>query len=155
MGKLLEHKTGLNVPSELLDQLKKNDPYLRELNNWYVNNEWQSIKNLVLYEKYDTPVAPGIAVRVVDETSSNPGIPKIRLVPMDADHLTICKPPARTHEIYITIKDFIETQRDDVRKLRAERLQRLELQKPEVERAADDWNFVIRFPFEEAGRRTS
>src|SRR5262249_22597790 len=92
LSKVIEGKIGLNIPSELIDQLRKNDPYLRELSTWYNNTQPASIETLAMFEKYDTPILGGAGVRVVDESSGDPQIPKIRTIPMDADHISICKP---------------------------------------------------------------
>lgn len=83
--------------------LGANDAHLRELTQWYSNNVQRlKIDTRVFFETQDTT-----GVRVVDETSANPGISGVVPVPVDADHFTICKPANRDALIYKSIRQFV------------------------------------------------
>lgn len=86
-----------------VEDLKRNGPHLRQLNDRY--RDWVNevkIRNLVFFE---TRLTNG--VRVVDEASANPGIAGVRPIPVDADHVTICKPSTRRDLVYGQVKRFI------------------------------------------------
>ncbi len=71
---------------------------------WYSNNAvGLGIQTLAFCEKLK---AHGILV--VDETSANPNIPGVLPIPMDEDHISICKPSSRDHLVYVQVKNFIE-----------------------------------------------
>ncbi|HUO07487.1 MAG TPA: cyclic nucleotide-binding domain-containing protein [Phycisphaerae bacterium] len=92
-------------PTESVDELQYNDTRLRELNMWYSNNAPTiGIRTLAFCEK--RPVS-GLLV-VVDESSANPHIPGVLPIPMDEDHISICKPATRNHLVYVQVKRFIE-----------------------------------------------
>lgn len=75
-------------PSEILTELARNDAYLRDLSQWFVDNSkkhgWESI---TYFEAFKT-----LGVTVVDPVSANPGCGR-RPVPFDGDHFSICKIP--------------------------------------------------------------
>ncbi|WP_410666315.1 FxSxx-COOH system tetratricopeptide repeat protein [Amycolatopsis sp. lyj-84] len=84
--------------------LKRNAAHLRHLNDRY--RDWadeSGIRNLVFFEAYPTR-----GVRVVDEGSANPGLPRVRPIPVDADHVGICKPAGRDSLVYGQISRFID-----------------------------------------------
>ncbi|NSX35558.1 hypothetical protein HTS88_03950 [Pseudarthrobacter oxydans] len=76
--------------------LKRNSAHLRHLGDDY--RDWSNqvgLRNLVFFEAYRTK-----GVRVVDEASANPGLAGVRPIPVDADHVDICKPADRTSVVY-------------------------------------------------------
>ncbi|MFF5032245.1 alpha/beta hydrolase [Nocardia salmonicida] len=88
--------------------LTRNDPYLRHLNDRY--RDWATdsgIDNLVFYETLATKT-----VRVVDEASANPGIPLVRPIPIDANHIDIGKPAGRSAPMYGRVLRFVSGIRD-------------------------------------------
>lgn len=90
-------------PSEATASLVRNDPVLRELNNWY--RDWaraRPIDHLVLIEAKSS----GLAGMIVKPDSADPGLP-VRAIPMDATHATLCKPSDRRSEVYRLIGDFL------------------------------------------------
>ena len=92
------------LPSAAAEDLKAHSPYLRDLNVWY--REWaprEDIATLVFVESGRTHGAA-----VVDPTSGDPGIPGVRPIPLDADHLAIAKPVSRDDTLYKTIRRFLE-----------------------------------------------
>jgi predicted alpha/beta hydrolase family esterase len=89
-----------------VDELKSHDPQLRQLNDWYRNDEQFSTLPIKVYcEKKPTK-----SILVVNETSANPGIKGIIPIPMDNGHISICKPSSRDALIYKGVKKFIEDQ---------------------------------------------
>ena len=49
------------------------------------------------------------SVLVVDAASSDPDLPGVVAIPVDADHISICKPVDQNAEVYLGIKNFIRT----------------------------------------------
>jgi hypothetical protein len=85
----------------------RNDQNLRDLNQWYRN--WahnRHIAQLVLTETAPLRVL-GI---IVKPDSSDPGLVEVEPVPIDADHVTICKPLDRSKDTYVYVRAFIERQ---------------------------------------------
>lgn len=83
--------------------LKRNDAHLRQLNDRY--RDWANtttVRHLVFSETHRTK-----GVRVVDETSANPGLAGTRPIPIDANHIDICKPPTQAALVYGQVKRFI------------------------------------------------
>lgn len=74
--------------SPAIDDLKEHQPRLRDLNLWFRNN-YQSLKlqSCIFFETRETS-----GFRVVNEASSDPGIDSVSPIPIDADHISICKP---------------------------------------------------------------
>lgn len=92
-------------PSAATACLVRNDPHLRDLNNWYRN--WahaNGIPHLILTETKPMRVLG----MVVKPDSSDLGLPGSTPVPVDADHWTVCKPANRTSDIYVNVRAFIE-----------------------------------------------
>lgn len=74
-------------PSVLVKELESAAAPLRELNQWYrVNSPQLSIKTTVFYETRKTK-----GLMIVDQLSADPGLEKAELIPVDADHVEICK----------------------------------------------------------------
>ena len=91
-------------PTVSVSELEKHDPALRQLNVWYRNNAAAlRITTAVYCEKQ-----PTAKIMVVDETTADPGIPGVPVVPLDADHITICKPQSKGDQLYLGIKQLIE-----------------------------------------------
>jgi len=95
-------------PSAATTCLVRNAPNLRELNNWY--RLWvthQGIAHLILTETRSIRIAG----MVVKPDSSDPGLPSLS-IPIDADHVTICKPSGRDSEIYRHVRHFLEREEE-------------------------------------------
>lgn len=74
-------------PSILVKELESAAAPLRDLNAWYRQNcDKLGIKTTVFFEKHKTN-----GYLVVDEVSADPGIPSAELIPIDANHVEICK----------------------------------------------------------------
>lgn len=90
-------------PSGLLDELKTAAKPLVDLNHWYrANSTKLGISTTVFRETRDTK-----GVIVVDELSSDPGIIGVVPIPIDADHIDICK-VNRDDLAYKTIRNSID-----------------------------------------------
>lgn len=86
-----------------VDELAAHHSRLRELNILYRNHEKLSqIPMQIYYEKKKTQ-----GVLVVNETSADPGIKGVIPIPMDDNHLSICRPHSRESLIYKLVKRFI------------------------------------------------
>jgi len=80
-----------------IDDLQRNAAHLRDLNLWYSNWAHKTdIRNLVLFEAY-----PTLGLRIVDAGSADDQIP------VDANHLTICKPDRRSAVVYGQVHRFV------------------------------------------------
>ncbi len=87
-----------------VEELEAHHPRLRELNTWYRNYDAssQKIKTLVFCEKEKIA-----GLLVVDETTADPGIPGVNPVPMDDNHVSICKPVSKETMLYQRTRQFI------------------------------------------------
>lgn len=91
------------LPSVATASLLKNDPNLRELNEWYrawVRN--RDIDHLILMENQPCKRL----LTVVTPDSADPGLNTEALL-VDADHLSITKLPNKQSQIYQYIKSFV------------------------------------------------
>jgi pimeloyl-ACP methyl ester carboxylesterase len=91
-------------PSEATSSLVRNDPHLRNLNNWY--RDWansRAVPHLILSETLPTRVLG----MLVPPDSADPGLANVHAVPIGATHIDICKPADRNHEIYLHARTFL------------------------------------------------
>ena len=98
-------------------ELERNDPGLLDINKWFRNNvEEMSIEILVFFETQKTQLIGwkilnifGInKILVVEPSSSDPGISGVTPIPIDADHINICKPEDIDSTAYTNTKKFIQ-----------------------------------------------
>jgi hypothetical protein len=87
--------------------LKANDPRLLELNKWYRNHAFQNFKTEAYCETRVTGWQ-GLGVIVVDQSSADPGIPGVVPIPLEDDHLSICKPASRESLLYKRVRRFVK-----------------------------------------------
>jgi HAD superfamily phosphoserine phosphatase-like hydrolase len=95
----------LLLPTVSTQELEAHQPNLRDLNLWYrnaVTGGSLKVKNLVFYEKRLTH-----GLLVVNATSADPGIPGVIPIPIDADHIGICKPRLKSGTLYASIERFV------------------------------------------------
>lgn len=86
-----------------VDELKAHDSRLRELNLLYRNHQHLSkIPMEVYYEKYQTK-----GILVVNETTADPTIQGVIPIPMEENHISICRPESDKKPIYKRVKKFI------------------------------------------------
>ena len=102
----LDRLSFLAWPSTVTRTLVANDPGLRDINVAYrglADDRRKTLQHLVFYETLGTP--GGV---IVDEASADPGLPGDPPVPIDADHISIVKPPDRSSLLYARVKQFVE-----------------------------------------------
>ena len=102
---LLDRLRFLAWPSSVVRVLVANDPALRAINVAYrgLAEELRGkLRHRIFYETHETQT--GV---IVDEASSDPGLPGDPPIPIDADHRTIAKPVDRSALLYARIRDFI------------------------------------------------
>lgn len=86
-----------------VEELEAHHPRLRELNSWYRDHAAElRISTFVYHEKLPTG-----GILVVDETTADPGIPGVRPIPLDENHVTICKPVSKEAQVYRRVKRLI------------------------------------------------
>ncbi len=91
-------------PSAVTLCLVRNDPNLRDLNNWY--RDWaneKGLSHLVLRET--KPIR--VLGTIVKPDSADPGLHRVRVWPTDHDHISIAKPRRRSDEVYGHVREFI------------------------------------------------
>ncbi len=88
-----------------VDALARNAAHLRQLNtryrNWVVDPT-VDIRHKIFYETRATK-----SVHVVDAGSADPAIPGQTPIPVDANHIDICKPARRSDLVYGQVRHFI------------------------------------------------
>ena len=95
---------GFYRPTVAVEELERANPQLRELDEWFRENADPSeMAVLAFYETHDTK-----KMRVVDEVSGNPNLKGVMATPIDADHITICKPASRECVVYLQSSRMIE-----------------------------------------------
>lgn len=91
-------------PSDLAQELHDNSPTLRHLNYWfrsYVDLSELSVRSF--FETHDTH-----GLRVVDQSSADPGLPGHPPIGIDSDHFGIAKPRTRQGLVYRSVLKFID-----------------------------------------------
>lgn len=122
-------------PSAATACLVRNDPNLRDLNDWYRN--WANdrrIAHLILTETKSLRVLG----MIVNPDSADSGFAIEEVVPIDADHLTISKPGTKANQIYIMVRSFIERREANSEDLAAVRARLRKLKTLHEERLIDD-----------------
>lgn len=102
--------------NELVKELSAHDPRLRELHGWFLKYQrgGKVICRTYCEKRELRPEIPLLGIKlprgilVVDETSAEPNIPGERAVPLDEDHLSICKPPSREAQLYKGVVRFLK-----------------------------------------------
>jgi hypothetical protein len=93
-------------PSSVARVLVANDPALRDINVAYrglADERRDILRHQIFYETRGTS-----AGEIVDEGSADPGLPGDPPVPVDADHISIVKPPDRSSLLYARVRQFVE-----------------------------------------------
>ena len=87
-----------------VQELEAHNPPLLELNDWFRDNiEELRVRIQVYFEQLPTS-----GLLVVDATSANPGISGVKPIPLDEDHVSICKPASKASLQYVRVRQFIE-----------------------------------------------
>ncbi|MDS4042594.1 MAG: hypothetical protein RKP20_15645 [Candidatus Competibacter sp.] len=126
----IQYIGGLLRTTVSVEELEVHHPRLRELNLWYRNHVADfDLTTEVYYEK--RPVA---GILVVNETTADPGIVGVVPVPVDEDHVSICKPASKDSLIYRSVKCLVE----DIVNAARPPVAKPPVAKPPVKRAALD-----------------
>ncbi|HPE73918.1 MAG TPA: hypothetical protein PK018_17400 [Candidatus Competibacter sp.] len=100
----IQYIGGLLRTTVSVEELEAHHPRLRELNLWYRGHVVDlDITTVVYCEK--RPVA---GLLVVNETTADPGIVGVVPIPVDEDHVSICKPASKDSLIYRGVKRLVE-----------------------------------------------
>ncbi|MDT6942487.1 alpha/beta hydrolase [Brucella pseudogrignonensis] len=92
--------------SSHVNKLREDNDDLVELNESFrAHCARKEMKVVVYFEKYLTKKA----LLVVDQRSADPGISGVMTLPVDADHINICKPTSRNSTFYSSIKYRLKT----------------------------------------------
>jgi pimeloyl-ACP methyl ester carboxylesterase len=99
--------------NEQVGELRAHHPRLRELHAWFL--KFQSDQKVLCRTFCETrELRPGIlgltlpkGILVVDQTSAEPHVPGEVAIPLDEDHVSICKPPDRSAPLYKSLRRFI------------------------------------------------
>ena len=91
--------------SSHIDLLTNKIGFLEDLNQSFrtLANDRQDLATAVYYEKYATK-----KIVVVTRESADPGISNVEPVPIDKDHVNICKPTDKDDTVYLGIKRHIQ-----------------------------------------------
>lgn len=91
-------------PSSATLGLGRNDPNLRDLNQWFRRYAMEKrIRTQTLVETRST-----CFVRVVAPDSADPGLPSDP-IPIEADHFGLASPESKESEVYRHVRDFLKT----------------------------------------------
>lgn len=92
-------------PRETIDDLKHENPYLRDLNTWFRGFVTKNnIKGLVIREHKPVPYL-GV---IVSPSSADPGLPiSTPIIPVDEDHISLSHPSSRDSDVYKHIAAFL------------------------------------------------
>ena len=102
---ILERLAWLTRPNVVIKDLEYGDPQLNELFRWYTDHcGARTIEHLVFRETQPTRFSQ----LVVDEASSNPGVSGALFIPIDANHIDICKPENREADVYRITREFLK-----------------------------------------------
>lgn len=102
---VLQFWFGLMTNSKALKDLKTNNEVLKSLYQWFrIHNQKWAVKSF-----YETKKLKAL-ILIVPEESADPGFlhSVTDLVPLDADHLSICKPKDNLEQQYVTSRNIIK-----------------------------------------------
>ncbi|MFY9779187.1 MAG: hypothetical protein WAJ85_01595 [Candidatus Baltobacteraceae bacterium] len=95
----------LGLASNATRDLSANNPALERLREWY--RGCAPTARIVTRSFYETKKLRNTIV--VTKASANPNVPDSMHTPVDADHLSICKPSSKEDPVYIGICAMLET----------------------------------------------
>lgn len=91
-------------PTTAVRDLEHQAPALRDLNLWYRQNADRL--GVITQVSFETLRTKG--VHVVDAVSADPGLKDVTPIGIDADHVTIAKPPSAQSLVYLRSRQFIK-----------------------------------------------
>ncbi len=104
-------------PSISVQELESGDRHLADLNNWF--RVFASNRKVPLKVFAETQPMWKVGI-VVDQTSADPGIPGVVPIPLDADHISICKFDSQDNTTFRAVTRFINDRIADKRPTYAE-----------------------------------
>jgi pimeloyl-ACP methyl ester carboxylesterase len=104
MASWIKHIGKILQTTVSVEELEAHHSRLRELNLLYRNDDLFSQIPMLVY----CETRPTKGILVVNQTSADPGIKGVIPVPMDFDHISICKVVDRKSQIYRQVKRFID-----------------------------------------------
>lgn len=90
-----------------LEDLRVHSPLLIELGDWYRNTVTLPAHVLVETRKLRLKWLGRRWAMVVDPASANPGLPGVAVVPVDADHVEICRPATAESVQFRSVAGFL------------------------------------------------
>jgi pimeloyl-ACP methyl ester carboxylesterase len=91
-------------PTAAIGDLQAHHERLRELNIWFRNNlQAMGVRIKVMYE-----TKPTSGFLIVNATSADPGVNGVVPLPIESDHITICKPTSKSALAFLHTKRMIE-----------------------------------------------
>ena len=101
--------------NEQVAELTAHDARLRELHGWFLNYQRKNgtVCRTYCERRVLRPEIPLLGIKlpsgvlVVDETSAEPNIAGERAIPLDEDHLSICRPLSRDAQIFKGMVRFV------------------------------------------------
>jgi pimeloyl-ACP methyl ester carboxylesterase len=100
--------------NEQVGELRAHHPRLRELHAWFLKflGDQKVMCRTFCETRELRPAILGLAIPkgflVVDQTSAEPHVPGEVAIPLDEDHVSICKPQDRNAPLYKSLRRFIE-----------------------------------------------
>jgi pimeloyl-ACP methyl ester carboxylesterase len=96
--------TRLGISSKVTAGIQTDDAWLRSLSDWYRNNarryRWET---RAFYETRS--MGPSL---VVNKTSADPHVEGVQAIPVDANHIDICKPVSIAAPVYKSVERLVE-----------------------------------------------
>ena len=83
-------------PTVTMGELQQHSPYLREVNDWFKEH----FERLRLHAEVYKETEPYLGQIIVDAASSDPGITGIHVIPIEANHVSICKFQSKDDPLY-------------------------------------------------------
>lgn len=87
-----------------IEGLRANETYLRDLDNWF--RTYFQDTEMLCHALRETKKTHG--TMVVDATSADPKIHNVSVIPVDKNHLTICKPSDVNDQVYLEACSFVQ-----------------------------------------------
>jgi pimeloyl-ACP methyl ester carboxylesterase len=91
------------ITSTQLKQLQENEEQLKDLHNWFIN--WVATSQPSVCAYRETIKTKGFWI--VPEDTANPHIAGCDVVPIDADHIQLCKPTSHESPLYISVRALV------------------------------------------------
>jgi hypothetical protein len=95
-----------------VEGLRRSCAHLRQLNDRY--RDWVADPITDISHQVFSETQPTKGIHVVDAESANPGLAGVRAIPVEANHIDICKPTDRKSVVYGQVLRFVSSLREEV-----------------------------------------